>query len=84
LGPKYWHPLANISAINHLVLLMFKFIPGMPVRVQHAPANVQAVNILPAQRIAKLGIMLLAQQIYQLRTILPAQRIYQLCTILPA
>jgi len=39
LGQKYRHPPANISAINHLALPMF--IPGMPVRVQHAPANVQ-------------------------------------------
>jgi len=42
LGPKYRHPPANISAINHLALPMF--IPGTPVRVQHAPANVQAPN----------------------------------------
>jgi len=39
LGPKYRHPPANISAINHLALQMF--VPGTPVRVQHAPANVQ-------------------------------------------
>jgi len=42
LGPKYRHPPANISAINHLALPMF--IPGTPVRVQHAPTNVQAPN----------------------------------------
>ena len=42
LGPKYRRPLANTSAINHLALTMF--IPGTPVRVQHAPANVQAPN----------------------------------------
>ena len=42
LGPKYRHPLANISAINHLALTMF--IPGTPVRIQHAPANVQDPN----------------------------------------
>jgi len=42
LGPKYRHPPANISAINHLALPMF--IPGTPVLVQHAAANVQALN----------------------------------------
>jgi len=42
LGQKYRHPPANISAINHLALPMF--IPGTPVRVQHAPANVQTPN----------------------------------------
>jgi len=40
LGPNYRHPPANISAINHPALPMF--IPGTPVRVQHAPANVHA------------------------------------------
>jgi len=42
LGPKYRHPPANICAINHPALPMF--IPGTPVRVQHAPANVHAPN----------------------------------------
>jgi len=42
LGPKYWHPPANISAINHLALP--RFIPGTPARIQHGPANVQAPN----------------------------------------
>jgi len=42
LGPEHRHPPANISAINHLALPMF--IPGTPVGVQHAPANVQAPN----------------------------------------
>jgi len=41
-GQIYWHPLMNISAINHLDLPMF--IPYILVRVQHAPANVQAPN----------------------------------------
>jgi len=42
MGPTYRHPPANISAINHLALPMF--VPGTPVRVQHAPANVHAPN----------------------------------------
>jgi len=42
LGHQYCPPPANISEINPLPLQMF--IPGMPVQVQHAPANVQAQN----------------------------------------
>jgi len=42
VGPIYWHPPANVFAVNHLALPMF--IPGTPVRVQHAPPNVQAPN----------------------------------------
>ena len=44
-GPKYRHPPSNTSAINHLALPML--IPGMPVLVQHAPANVEAPNNPP-------------------------------------
>jgi len=42
---KYHYPPANTSAIHQLAVPMF--IPGMPVRVQHALANVPAQNNPP-------------------------------------